>query len=156
MLRQNGFTLIELIIVIVILGILSVVAAPRFIDISSDARVAKIKQLNSAIKSTALLIRSKCMVSSDCNISSRGSSAVWDGISYRLTYGWPDAGDELGNRQIDAMIEYDGFAASLVDGRNTRFTLQGAPDPTNCYVNYTDAYLSSDRMYNLVQETSGC
>jgi MSHA pilin protein MshA len=42
---NKGFTLIELIIVIVILGIMAVTAAPRFIDISSDANIAKLKAL---------------------------------------------------------------------------------------------------------------
>ena len=38
--KQKGFTLIELIVVIVILGILAVTAAPKFIDITGDARTA--------------------------------------------------------------------------------------------------------------------
>lgn len=46
---QKGFTLIELIIVIVILGILSVLAAPRFIDISTDARIAQIESLRATL-----------------------------------------------------------------------------------------------------------
>lgn len=48
--KQSGFTLIELIIVIVILGILSVVAAPRFIDLSDDARTATFTATGAAFR----------------------------------------------------------------------------------------------------------
>ncbi|GAB5380466.1 MAG: prepilin-type N-terminal cleavage/methylation domain-containing protein [Aliiglaciecola sp.] len=48
--KQNGFTLIELIIVIVILGILAVVAAPRFIDLSDDARTSVFVATGSAFQ----------------------------------------------------------------------------------------------------------
>lgn len=43
--KSNGFTLIELIVVIVILGILAVSAAPKFIDLQSDARAAVVNGL---------------------------------------------------------------------------------------------------------------
>ncbi len=39
--KQAGFTLIELVVIIIILGILAVIAAPQFINLQSDARVAR-------------------------------------------------------------------------------------------------------------------
>lgn len=47
--RQGGFTLIELVVVIVILGILAVTAAPRFLNLQTDARAASLSGLNGAI-----------------------------------------------------------------------------------------------------------
>lgn len=48
--KQNGFTLIELIIVIVILGILAVTAAPKFLDLQEDAEKAAFLGVASAFK----------------------------------------------------------------------------------------------------------
>lgn len=59
---QKGFTLIELIIVIVILGILSVVAAPRFIDIQSDANIATTTAIGAAFQSAVKLVHYKWQI----------------------------------------------------------------------------------------------
>ena len=49
---QAGFTLIELIMVIVILGILSAVAAPKFLDLTGDANRAASESIHGTIQST--------------------------------------------------------------------------------------------------------
>lgn len=57
--KQSGFTLIEIIAVIVILGILSAVALPKFVNLSGEARIAKMQGAVGAINSAAVLIHSK-------------------------------------------------------------------------------------------------
>lgn len=49
--RKNGFTLIELVVVIVLLGILAVTAAPRFLNLQTDARNAALEGLKGSIES---------------------------------------------------------------------------------------------------------
>ena len=57
--KKNGFTLIELVVVIVILGILAVVAAPKFMNLQNDARNASLKGLEGSLKSALGITYSK-------------------------------------------------------------------------------------------------
>ncbi|MFC4699712.1 prepilin-type N-terminal cleavage/methylation domain-containing protein [Glaciecola siphonariae] len=68
--NTQGFTLIELIIVIVILGILAVSAAPRFIDISSESKAAGLSALKAAMVSANTLVYSKAVLQGVENESS--------------------------------------------------------------------------------------
>lgn len=59
--NNQGFTLIELIIVIVILGILAVTAAPKFLNLSGDAREGVLNGLAGSMKSTASIYNSRAL-----------------------------------------------------------------------------------------------
>jgi MSHA pilin protein MshA len=61
--KQQGFTLIELVVVIIILGILAVTAAPKFINLQGDARVSALAGMKAAIQGGNTLVYSKAALS---------------------------------------------------------------------------------------------
>ncbi len=63
--KQQGFTLIELVVVIIILGILAVTAAPKFINLQGDARVSALAGMKGAIQGANTLVYSKAALGGD-------------------------------------------------------------------------------------------
>jgi len=60
--KQAGFTLIELVIVIIILGILAVTAAPKFLNLQDDAKKAAASGVLAAVQSSAQLVYSRAVL----------------------------------------------------------------------------------------------
>ena len=76
---SSGFTLIELIVVIVILGILAVSAAPKFMDLQGDARAATLKGMMGAVKSANSLILGKAVLhGTNTKYSDRETHTNWN------------------------------------------------------------------------------
>ena len=88
--KTSGFTLIELIVVIVILGILAVTAAPKFIDLQSDSRVAVINGIKASLSSAVTLTHGKALATGVDQVD-RGKSVKVSGKDVEVCYGYPCA-----------------------------------------------------------------
>ena len=124
---QQGFTLIELIMVIVILGILAATALPKFADLGSDARKASLKGLQGAINSAVAITKAAWLVDGS------KPSTINGGITVSATTGIPTA-DAAGIGA--ALSSHDGFGLSgatftATDGGSSTCKLVYAADGTS-------------------------
>ena len=131
---QTGFTLIELIIVIVILGILAVTAAPKLINLSSDAKKANHSALLGAIKSAMELARMKCMTDAGCNMSGISSIEV-GGNTIRMVDGYPGFTANP-NTTIVALVDSGDWESLVATGKAIWWYSGASPGASDCKIEY--------------------
>ncbi len=145
--KQQGFTLIELVIVIIILGILAVTAAPKFLNLTNDARTSTVKGAEGAIKGGANIVYSKAAVegeeasaSKDLQVGAAATDTVEIAFGYPAEASFADAAELA--RWLDlstADWTITGTAPVVITPAGFTEPNSAATDDDKCRVEYTES-----------------
>ncbi len=126
---QPGFTLIELVVVIVILGIMTAIALPKFTNISDDALQAVVEGAQASVKSAATLAHSETLVEQN----SANTSITMEGTTITMVNFYPDA-ESIDDAASITAADYTVTATSA-----TVTTISKTSAGLTCSFTYTEA-----------------
>jgi len=151
--KLKGFTLIELVMVIVILGVIAALTLPRFADLSRQAKISTLEGIAGSINATTAIVRSKAYVQglsvSGANPGAGQSAYVVETEAGRAEVDWrnlcPESEAELADQlELIDYVDLSGGGSIGSDSSN-RYTVIGFELPSNtnnpnrttgCYVLY--------------------
>ncbi len=137
----RGFTFIELVVVIVILGILAAFAFPRFASMDVEARKTAVNALGGSVRSAAAQAHSMSL------FQDNAATITMNGQTITMLNGYPN------KASIDnALQDFTGF--QYIPAAEAMFQKIGAPIPGTCKVTYADALVGLMPIITVV--TTGC
>ncbi|MCE2660369.1 MAG: prepilin-type N-terminal cleavage/methylation domain-containing protein [Rubrivivax sp.] len=160
---QTGFTLVELITVILILGVLAAVAIPRYSDLQGKARESKVRAIAGSMKAAAGITKAQAVATGVSCASATAGTVTLEGRSIALNHCFPQALTGLTAGILGAAnVESDGGWTAAIStgtagavGAVLDLSLNDAATPANCKVTYTAA-ASAGTEATVTTVTSGC